>query len=316
MNKIRSVKMKWARSENPNIFNFGDDLGPYIVHHLTGSDVHYIHYASNRINVVRKFLSDIYRGKGSLLLFKYFIISIFTSEYIITAGSILQWYSSKRCIVWGSGIIDNNDNITLAKKYLAVRGEYTKKKLIEIGVNYNVKLGDPGLLLPLIYNPTIKKKYRLGIIPHYIHYDLIKNLIKSDDILIIKLDDSNIEKIIDNINSCDYTISTSLHGLIVSHAYGIKSIWYKIKNFELYGDNIKFFDYFSSVNIPEYNPQIIDLEIGIDIDNFIKDLKSNNDKNQIKLNLIELQIELLKCAPFSLNKYYLDIINGYKNNFK
>ena len=316
MNNTKIVKMKWAKSDNPNIFNFGDDLGPYIVKRLSGLDIEYIHYASSRREILRRFLSDIYRRKGTLKLVKDFFRSFFAREYLITAGSILKWYSSKRCIVWGSGIIDNNENLTPAKKYYAVRGEYTKKKLKEIGVNDKVSVGDPGLLLPLIYTPKIDKKFRLGIIPHYIHYELFKRSIINNDILIIKLADSNIENIIDQINSCDCTISTSLHGLIVSHAYGIISTWYKVKNKELQGDDIKFFDYFSSIAIPEYSPSLIDFELDFNLEQIIKDVKMNSDKNQIKTNLLDLQMELLKCAPFKLKQEFLEKIEIYNESIK
>ena len=46
--------------------------------------------------------------------------------------------------------------------------------------------------------------------------------------------------------------STSLHGLIISHAYGIPAIWIKAGNIGT--DGFKFKDYFSSVNIPYYSP--------------------------------------------------------------
>lgn len=304
MNKNKKVKMKWAKSDDPNIFNFGDDLGPYIVKRLSGLEIEYIHYATSRRNILRKFLSDIYRRKGTLKLINDFFRSFFTREYLITAGSILKWYSSKRCIVWGSGIIDNNENLTPAKKYYAVRGEYTQKKLNEIGVNDKVSLGDPGLLLPLIYTPKIEKKFRLGIIPHYIHYESFKESLIDNDILIIKLADSNIEKIIDQINSCDFTISTSLHGLIVSHSYGINSIWYKVKGHELQGDNIKFYDYFSSVKIPEYTPQEIDIKVGMNIEEIIRYIQINSEINQIKIDLNRVQLDLLKCAPFELKTQF------------
>jgi len=181
-------------------------------------------------------------------------------------------------------------------------------------VNDDVCLGDPGLLLPLIYTPRIRKEFRLGIIPHYIHYELFKSSNIYNDILIIKLADSNIERIIDQINSCDYTISTSLHGLIVSHAYGIKSIWYKVKNRELQGDDIKFYDYFSSVKIPEYRPNFIDFELDFDLEQILENVKMDSDKNHIKTNLLDLQIKLLKCAPFKLKEEFLERVESHKDS--
>jgi len=62
-----------------------------------------------------------------------------------------------------------------------------------------------------------------------------------------------IEKVIDDIYACDVTISSSLHWIIVSHAYGIPSYQVKFKN-KLYWDGTKFSDYFLSVGITPYKP--------------------------------------------------------------
>jgi hypothetical protein len=57
-----------------------------------------------------------------------------------------------------------------------------------------------------------------------------------------------LEKVIDKIVSCTFTISSSLHGIVVSHAYNINSLWVRFADtlgkgpVDLKGD-FKFRDY-------------------------------------------------------------------------
>ena len=61
--------------------------------------------------------------------------------------------------------------------------------------------------------------------------------------------------VIDQIKSCENIISSSLHGLIVSDAYGIPNVWIKISD-NINGGEFKFKDYFSGVK-REYKPPIV-----------------------------------------------------------
>jgi|SaaInlStandDraft_3_1057020.scaffolds.fasta_scaffold14341_2 pyruvyltransferase len=296
------ITVKWAKSEDENIFNFGDDVGPYIVGKLSGLEVENIYFPHNRLKSIIQLGKFIYRGKFSLNLASSFFKSFFTKEYILTCGSILQWYSSSRAIIWGAGIIDNNVELISAKKYLAVRGKYSEEKIKKFNLKEPVVYGDPALLLPRIYIPKIENKYRVGIIAHYIHYEDFKKLNLPDDILLIKLNSPSVEEVVDDICSCEYTISTSLHGIIVSHAFNIKSLWYEVKNKPLSGDNIKFFDYFSSVDIPNYEP--FSFEDSFDACSIVNNLVSNDKINHPKLDLNIIQNKLINCAPFKVKSKY------------
>jgi len=155
--------------------------------------------------------------------------------------------SDSKTLVYGAGIRDSNQELK-GGLIQSVRGPLTRKRLLELNVECPPVYGDPGLLLPLHYNPKINKKYELGIIPHYIHYEKIKNIYKNQkNILIINLINSNIESVINLILSCKKTVSSSLHGLIVSDAYNIPNKWIQFDN-NIKGDNTKFYDYFQSVN--------------------------------------------------------------------
>lgn len=281
--------------------NFGDELNCYLIQKLSGKKIRRIIVPSSGL----KYVSQCFR------LLKYKMISItdifklinqyFINDFIVAIGSVISIPNSKNAKIWGSGIIKSNDIINESKFY-AVRGKYTQKRLLELGFIPPKALGDPAILLPLVYKPNNYKKFKLGIIPHYIHLKTIKDTIINNEILIIDLTDK-IEDVIDSINSCEYTISTSLHGIIVSHVYNIPSLWFDFGGDALFGDDIKFNDYFSSVNIKEYKPFHINAEV-LQIHEIINLFESNIEINKINCDLLLLQRGLIESAPFYIIDKY------------
>jgi pyruvyltransferase len=212
---ISNIKIPFYYYNEKNINNFGDLITPYFLRKYCDKK-DYSFCFNNRL------------------------------PKIISCGSIMRM-CNENVIVYGSGIRDINQNI---KKGIIkiVRGPLTRNRLLKINCYCPPTYGDPGLLLPLYYNPKIQKKYKLGIIPHHIHYNQIKKMYSNDNsILIINLINNNIEIVIKEILKCQKIISSSLHGLIVSDAYNIPNKWIKFNN-EIKGDDTKFYDYFSSVN--------------------------------------------------------------------
>lgn len=169
---------------------------------------------------------------------------------LFAVGSILN-FTDKKSIVWGSGIINKKHNITNCD-FRAVRGPHTRKRLLELGFHCPEIYGDPALLLPLFFNPEVKKEYEIGIIPHFYDHKVVKELYnKNRKIKIINLITENIEKTTEEILQCKRVVSSSLHGLIVAHAYRIPAVWVRFSN-NLNGDNVKFDDYLESVGMPLY----------------------------------------------------------------
>ena len=114
------------------------------------------------------------------------------------------------------------------------------------------------------------------------------------------------EIVIEQINSCKRTLSSSLHGIIVSHAYGIPSLWCKLGVTPLSGDNIKFEDYFSSVNITPYKDLKLDFKANIIEQSnhlFIK----KSELSLINNDLSKIQKNLLQNAPFNILKKYREL---------
>ncbi len=171
--------------------------------------------------------------------------------YIAGIGSILTLFNMDNAIVWGSGIISSTDKVQGSpKEILAVRGPLTRARLLEQGINCPEVYGDPALLLPKYYNPKCQKKYKLGVIAHYTDQNnpLLHNLKNDRDVLMIDIKHYNHWlSFIDEICMCEAIASSSLHGLIMSVAYGIPNVWLKLEGSVL-GDDFKFHDFFLSLH--------------------------------------------------------------------
>ena len=160
-----------------------------------------------------------------------------------TIGSILEWIPPNS-IVWGTGYMREHSRVPKrAFTIHAVRGKLTRELLIKQGFECPEVYGDPALLCPRYYTPKTIKQYTLGVIPHYIDVDLVDEYRGNPETLIINMRDS-VEKVIDDIHSCERILSSSLHGLIAADAYGIPAKWIKLSD-RVVGNGFKFRDYFS-----------------------------------------------------------------------
>lgn len=184
-------------------------------------------------------------------------------------GSILS-LANRNTLVWGTGFANRTDSyISEPREIYMIRGQYSLEICRKLGLRSDIVLGDPGYIVSKIYRPeNVRKRYELGVIPHWVDYDLCKSLFSSrDDILVVNLLNADVEAVIDQIVSCKKCISSSLHGLVVSHSYDIPCMHVNftdrllrtgLKKFSIGGDGVKFLDYFSSVGIQEYSPLIIE----------------------------------------------------------
>ena len=178
-------------------------------------------------------------------------------------GSSLTLLCNSESIVWGTGVIDDTKELpAYPKKVLAVRGPLSRQYLLERGIECPPVYGDPALLVPKVYNPSIEKKYQLGIIPHYADFDstLLNNLKQNPDVLLIKMEGyRKWTDVVDMILSCESIASSSLHGLILSEAYQIPNCWIEIKG-NLLGGHFKFHDFFLSIGRDRQQPLKMTIE--------------------------------------------------------
>lgn len=238
--------------------NFGDWVGPYLYEAITGRP-------------------PLYCPKERISEFGCFM----------TAGSILRHLSKDNAaVIWGSGIISNADVPCRPKQILAVRGPLTSQRLNKLGYDCPSVYGDPAVLLPCFYkpNPLDRTHHRIGIVPHFVDRDIWA---KKDGQLIID-PTQPLERVVDEISSCEITFSSSLHGIIVSHAYGVPSVWIRTSN-PIHGDDSKFYDYFLSTGL-EVTP--------VDLTNQNRSTLEYYSRYATLPNHYKLVESLIRCCPF------------------
>jgi pyruvyltransferase len=216
--------------------NLGDSLNPWLLTQLSGSPVEWVDPAHCR------------------------------EPHYVCMGSVFHFVGSES-IVWGTGIIAENRRPTvLPKKILAVRGPLTRKILVEMGTRCPAVFGDPALLLPHVYDPTVEKRFALGIVPHYVDkaHPWVSRLQHEDGAKIVDVESPDPLQPVRDILSCDAIVSSSLHGLIVADAYRVPNMWvdFNSPGFSghrptIIGGGFKFLDYFASVRRPAIGPRRI-----------------------------------------------------------
>ena len=202
-------------------------------------------------------------------------------------GSVLGW-ADENTEIWGSGFMQEGQIIPKPKKIYAVRGELTREELIKQGIKCPKVYGDPALLLPKFYNPSIEKKYELSIILHHVDKPFKSKLKKKyKNVHFIDVQ-QGIYEFVDEVCASEKIASSSLHGLICSDSYNIPNIWIKISN-KILGHDFKFQDYFTSVKRKDITPLIINDEVPLGL--LINKFKLYN-KPEINLD------KLWKVCPF------------------
>lgn len=209
------VKLHWGR----NLNNFGDCLQPYIAKH----------YGLLPVYVPTKSKAD-----------------------IIMQGSILQLIDPNyNGYILGTGGDDFNYSFPRAK-VIAVRGKLTKRNITP--PSDDIILGDLGLLMANIFPSVEEKKYKLGIVLHFVDINTLvekqySQNFKNNKVLFINVLQSP-KKVIRQIKQCENIISSSLHGLIIADCFGIPNI--RIVNRDTMPTHFydyKFEDYYSSLEV-------------------------------------------------------------------
>ena len=146
--------------------------------------------------------------------------------------------------VLGSGMIRKGEKANPEAIWRSVRGPLTRDNVIRCGGECPEIYGDPALMLPLFCGES-EKKHKIGIVPHYQDYNKI-NKKYGNKFKVINLVNTDPLSVAREITSCEKIISSSLHGIICAHAYGIPAA--RVRFSKLHGDDSKFADYYASVD--------------------------------------------------------------------
>ena len=266
------IYARWPK-KGPVKLNFGDRLNPVVTRILSGRTVY---------NQAR--------------------IPIKPPAYMVI-GSAAKSASELNSIIWGMGYISDADSPGNPGLVTAVRGPRTRKKMLEAGIECPEVYGDPALLLPYFYNPVVQEKKGIGLILHYREFndESIRNIYKNLGYRLINLN-ASLSQVIKDIKSSSAIISSSLHGLIASHAYGVPVVWAKFSDLPL-GDGFKFHDYLESMGFSGASP--LD---GIEI----RELTMGNMEFRMGQPLVDLRKLLANC-PFLSYENLLSISRGDGN---
>ncbi|MFD2167326.1 polysaccharide pyruvyl transferase family protein [Thalassotalea euphylliae] len=171
-----------------------------------------------------------------------------SNAQLVMVGSLIEHlpedYSGT---IMGTGLISEKKASLPQANFLAVRGKYTRQCL---GLKESVPLGDFGLLSHKLIGKQPAKKYKYGLIPHYVDktnpwIPKIHNYL-GQDCVIIDVEDTA-TSVTQQIAECEFIFSSSLHGLIVADSFGIPNTWLQMSD-KVIGNGFKFHDYNSAID--------------------------------------------------------------------
>lgn len=163
----------------------------------------------------------------------------------LAIGSIIRFAKPEQAI-FGSGAMWAKDRPTPYARYLAVRGPLTRECVLSAGGACPEVYGDPALLLPEFANDPAQRVHDIGLVPHYVDQERVRALHPNERIIdVLRADPLDVVR---EIRQCRSILSSSLHGIIVAHAFGIPAAWVRWSD-SLSGDDTKFRDYAASVGV-------------------------------------------------------------------
>lgn len=151
--------------------------------------------------------------------------------------------------VWGSGVLQEPMRREVFAQRLsrrkldirAVRGPLTRDVLLRLGHNCPEVYGDPAILMPLIYQPKVEKRYKYIIIPQFVRECRFRETHPNERM--VSMNTNDYQSVINEIVASEVVYSSSLHGIILAESYGIPAIFFRDLGKRV---DFKYLDYYFS----------------------------------------------------------------------
>lgn len=171
---------------------------------------------------------------------------------LVGAGSILGLLQYPSGVVWGSGFLwetphPNQMHPLEPLEVLAYRGPHTRELAKMRGWKTVDVFGDPGLLLSRIFEPQ-QKRWEVGFVPNWRHARIYRGADRTSGVKVIDPERRDVRAVAAEVSSCRTIVSTSLHGIVTAHSYGIPWVWCKTEP-TLSGDEFKFRDFMDGMQM-------------------------------------------------------------------
>lgn len=149
-----------------------------------------------------------------------------TGRRMFSVGSVLH-FAATGDVVWGSGInrkLPDDRHVFANLDVRAVRGPRTAAFLRDRGINVPSVYGDPALLIPHLFSGRFVRQVRHKAV-------FVPNLhelghVKTDLPVISPLQGWN--RVVEQILSAEFVVSSSLHGLVIAESFGIPARYVRL----------------------------------------------------------------------------------------
>lgn len=235
--------------------NFGDAMAPWLVEKITGREARYVEPSAGE---------DV--------------------PFLVT-GSILD-DSIERGIVWGAGSayesnLQNLKGPSPSFSIVATRGPASSDLARRAG-HHPLAYGDPGLLLPRYFRPSVTIAEEHAVFCSWINeHEVPAGVIRHGSMTV------STEDYVERLLGYETVLAGCLHALIAAIAYGRRVCWVRFPT-PLLGDGFKFRDFFASMGIECPTPILI--EGRDDVEKALRQATVYDPPNTD---------DLLACCPFA-----------------